>query len=171
MTDVIVVLGCHRFAADTVHPNLYLLAWTAPPQMVNYASRENTLSSLLGDECPPNSGIVGVCVYVCICWGISVLKVVGVLLLLYCIFPVLSLIGSIYCTYWNGDNHGIEKYFVCAGCGWGNSCCFSLLGFINVKLEHAKNAFTHHSVCHWSGVRGGDRKWAFSTTYKCQQWV
>lgn len=62
MTDVIVMLGCHRFAADTVHPNLYLLAWTAPPQMVNYASRENTLSSLLGDECPPDSGIVGVCV-------------------------------------------------------------------------------------------------------------
>ena len=63
VTDVIIVLGCHRFAADTVHPNLYLLAWTAPPQMVNYASRESTLSSLLSDEYPPDSGIVGVCVY------------------------------------------------------------------------------------------------------------
>lgn len=34
------MLGCHWFAEDIVHPNLYLLTWTAPPQMVNYVSGE-----------------------------------------------------------------------------------------------------------------------------------
>lgn len=60
--DVITTPGCRGFAADTVHPNLHLLTWTAPSLMAT-PSRETTLGSLLRDKYPPDSGNVGMCVH------------------------------------------------------------------------------------------------------------
>lgn len=80
---VIVTLGCHGFAADTVHPNLYFLTWTAPPQMLNCASGDPPELSPQW-QVAPNSGSVGVCVCVfvylgdCQCYK----------LLVFCCYPL-----------------------------------------------------------------------------------
>lgn len=113
---------------------------------------------------------MGMCRSVCVCvWEHELQKLVGILLLFCYIFPVLSLFGDRYCTYWNRSKSLNRKDFCMYPMWLGKNPCFSLLGLKNVHLEHAK--MSSPSWC-LSPVRGRRRgwKWAFSVN-KCQQWA